>query len=179
MMLSFKGIVCLGYFHPIVMAALVSISVTLATIPVMEIETGFIDLVLARPIARHWIVTRSILVALLSTGLVLTAMALGTFLGLNAFGVKAATWPSAGLIGRIAVNLGLLMLSWSATAMAIGCAVKRRGAAGAIGGLLALTAFLTDYVSRSWKPLQWVAWLSPFRYYAPFDLVMGEPVAWK
>src|ERR1035438_6500099 len=65
--LTFKGIVCLGYFHPVVMGALVSVALTLATIPVMEIETGFIDLVLARPVARHWIVTRSILVALIST----------------------------------------------------------------------------------------------------------------
>ena len=67
--LTFKGIVCLGYSHPVVMGALVSVCVTLATIPVMEIETGFIDLLLARPLARHWIVTRSILVALISTGL--------------------------------------------------------------------------------------------------------------
>jgi hypothetical protein len=42
-----------------VMGALVSVSLTLATVPVMEIETGFIDLVLAWPVARHWIVTRS------------------------------------------------------------------------------------------------------------------------
>ena len=32
MFLTFKGIVCLGYFHPVVMGALVSVSVTLATI---------------------------------------------------------------------------------------------------------------------------------------------------
>src|ERR1051325_8447534 len=35
--LSFRGMVCLGYFHPVVMGALVSVSVTIATIPVMEI----------------------------------------------------------------------------------------------------------------------------------------------
>src|SRR5437763_12786862 len=108
MMLSFKGIVCLGYFHPIVMAALVSISLTLATIPVMEIENGFIDLVLARPVARHWIVTRSILVALISTIYLLAMMAIGTWIGLNNFAVNAAGWPAAGLIGSLAINLGLL-----------------------------------------------------------------------
>ncbi len=31
MFLTFKGMVCLGYFHPVVMGALVSASVTLAT----------------------------------------------------------------------------------------------------------------------------------------------------
>ena len=110
MFLSFKGLVCLGYFHPIVMGALVSVSVTLATIPVMEIETGFIDLVLARPVARHWIVTRSIAVSLISTVYLLAMMALGTWIGLSNFAAKDAGWPSVALVGSLAINLGFLML---------------------------------------------------------------------
>lgn len=177
--LTFKGIVCLGYFHPVVMGALVSVSVTLATIPVMEIETGFIDLVLARPVARHWIVTRSIFAAVLSTVYLLGMMALGTWVGLSRFAAKSAGWPSSRLVGSLAINLGFLMLCWAAIAMAIACACRRRGSAGAIAGLLALTAYLTDYVGRAWKPADSVAWLSPFRYYTPFDLVMGSPVPAK
>ena len=177
--LTFKGIVCLGYSHPVVMGALVSVSVTLATIPVMEIETGFIDLGLARPLARHWIVTRSMLVALISTVYLLAMMALGTWIGLTNYAAKNAGWPSLGLIGSLAINLGLLMLCWAAIAMAIGCACRRRGSAGAIAGLLALTAYLTDYIGRAWKPAESVAWLSPFRYYTPFELVMGSALPVK
>src|SRR5580704_14757707 len=177
--LTFKGIVCLGYFHPVVMGALVYVSLTLATIPVMEIETGFIDLVLARPVARHWIVTRSILVALISTVYLLAMMVIGTWIGLNDFAAKNTGWPSASLIGSLAINLGLLMLCWSAIAMAIGCACRRRGSAGAIAGLLALTAYLADYIGRAWKPAESVAWLSPFRYYTPFELVMGSALPAK
>jgi ABC-2 type transport system permease protein len=177
--LTFKGIVCLGYIHPVVMGALVSVALTLATIPVLEIETGFIDLVLARPVARHWIVTRSILVALISTIYLVLMMAFGTWIGLNKFAAKNAGWPSAGLIGSLAINLELLMLCWAAIAMAIGCACRRRGSAGAIAGLLALTAYLTDYVGRAWKPAESLAWLSPFRYYTPFEIVMGSAVSAK
>ncbi len=179
MFLTFRGIVCLGYFHPVVMGALVSIAVTLATVPVMEIETGFIDLALARPVARHWIVTRSILVAVISTVYLLAMMALGTWIGLNEFAAKSAAWPSAKLVCSLAVNLGFLLLCWSAIAMAIGCACRRRGSAGAIAGLLALTAYLTDYVGRAWKPADSVAWLSPFRYYTPFELVTGSALPMK
>ena len=175
--LTFKGIVCLGYFHPVVMGALVAVSLTLATIPVLEIENGFIDLVLARPLARHWIVTRSILVALISTVFLVAMMAIGTWVGLAEFAAKGAAWPSAGLIGSLAVNLELLILSWAAIAMAIGCACRRRGSAGAIVGLLALVAYLVDYIGRAWKPAESVAWLSPFRYYTPFDLVMGSALS--
>jgi ABC-2 type transport system permease protein len=177
--LTFKGIVCLGYFHPVVMGALVSISLMLGTIPVMEIETGFIDLVLARPVARHWIVTRSILVTLIATVFLLAMMAIGTWIGLNEVAAKDAAWPSANLIGSLAINLGFLMLCWAAIAMAIGCACRRRGSAGAIAGLLALAAYLTDYIARAWKPADSVAWLSPFRYYTPFELVMGSALSEK
>jgi len=179
MFLTFKGIVCLGYFHPIVMGALVSVSVALATTPVLEIESGFIDLVLARPLARHWIVTRSILVAVIATAYLLGMMALGTWLGLSRFAAKNAAWPSVKLVGSLAINLGFLMLCWAAIAMAIGCACRRRGSAGAIAGLLALTAYLTDYVGRAWKPADSIAWLSPFRYYTPFQFVMGGDVPAK
>jgi energy-coupling factor transporter ATP-binding protein EcfA2 len=83
------------YFHPVVMGALVSVSLTLSTIPVMEIETGFIDLVPVRPVTRHWIVTRSILLALIFTVYLLAMMALGTWIGLRYFAAKGAGWPSA------------------------------------------------------------------------------------
>jgi hypothetical protein len=45
--------------------------------------------------------------------------------------------------------------------------------------LLALTAYLTDYIGRAWKPADSVAWLSPFRYYTPFELVMGSALSVK
>lgn len=177
--LSFKGIVCLGYFHPVVMGALITVVVTIATIPVMEIETGFIDLVLARAVGRHWIITRSTVVALISTVYLLAMLALGTWIGLNSFAVRNGAWPSVRLVGSLAVNLGFLMLCWASIAMAIGCVCKRRGSAGAIAGVLALTAYLTDYIGRAWKPAESVAWLSPFRYYTPFELVMDSPLPTK
>jgi ABC-2 type transport system permease protein len=175
--LTYSGMVSFGYFHPVVIGALISVSITLATIPVMEIENGFIDLILARPVARHWIVIRSILVALIAAVFLLAMMALGTWLGLKSFAPKNAVWPSARVVGLLAMNLGFLMLCWAAIAMAIGAVCRRRSSAGAIVGLLALIAYLTDYIGRAWKPADSVAWLSPFRYYAPFELVMGSPLS--
>ena len=45
--------------------------------------------------------------------------------------------------------------------------------ASAITGLLALAALLLDLTGRLWPPADHVAWLSPFRYFIPFDIVMG------
>src|SRR5207237_3873682 len=103
-------------------------------------------------------------------------MMLGTWIGLQTLAPKDAGWPSSALIGALVKNLGLLMLSWSGVAMAIGSASRRRSVAGALAGFLALATFLLDYVGRLWQPAESFAWLSPFRYYSPFELVMGNPV---
>jgi ABC-2 type transport system permease protein len=174
--LSFDGLVCVGYFHLAVMGSLVALSIALSTAPTSEIETGFMDLILARPLARHWIITRSILVLGVCTLALLAMMMGGTWAGLQMLAPKDVAWPASGLILSLAINLGLLMLCWGGVAMAIGSASRRRSVAGALAGLLALATFLMDYVARAWPPAESVAWLSPFRYYSPFELLMGSPL---
>ncbi|HEX9136383.1 MAG TPA: ABC transporter permease subunit [Nitrospirota bacterium] len=174
--LSFDGLVCVGYFHLAVMGSLVALSMALSTTLTSEIETGFMDLILARPLARHWIITRSILVTTVCTAVLLIMMMIGTWVGLKTLAPDDVAWPAPGLILSLAANLGLLMLCWSGIAMAIGSAARRRSVAGSLAGLLALTLFLLDYVARAWPPAESVAWLSPFRYYSPFDLLMGSPL---
>jgi len=171
--------VCRGYFHLPVMGTMVALSVALAPIPTSEIEAAFIDLILSRPLARHWIRTRTSIAMTLATAVLLSMMMAGTWTGLEALAPKSVKWPSVKLILSLAINLGLLMLCWSGVAMAIGSASRRRSVAGAFAGLLALATFLLDYVGRLWQPAESVAWLSPFRYYSPFELVMGNPLPSK
>jgi ABC-2 type transport system permease protein len=177
--MSFAGIVCAGYFHVVVLAALVGLIIALALIPVSEIESGFVDLILSRPIARHWIMTRTIATVIVSIVILLALMMTGTWAGLELLAPRGVTWPSTKLILSLAINLGALLLCWGGVAMAIGSASRRRSVAAALSGLLALVAFLLDYVGRLWHPAESVAWLSPFRYYTPFDLVMGNALPWQ
>lgn len=178
-LMSFSGIVCAGYFHLAVMGSLVGLSIALGTMPTSEIEIGFMDLILSRSLARSWIITRSIVVMLICTVAVVGMMMIGTWAGLNWLADKGASWPSSKLIVSLAVNLAVLMISWNAIAMAIGAAARRRGVAGGLAGLLALAMFLLDYVARAWEPAERVAWLSPFRYYSPFELLMGSALSAK
>jgi beta-exotoxin I transport system permease protein len=174
--MSFSGIVCLGYFQFAVMGALIGVAITLATTPASEVESGFMDLILARPLSRHWVITRTIVLTTLVLAFLLALMVGGTWAGLQMFAPRTVPWPSAKLVHSLAVNLGMLALCWGGVAMAIGAASSRRSIAGGSAGLLALTAFLLDYVGRLWQPAQSVAWLSPFRYYNPFELIMGNPL---
>jgi ABC-2 type transport system permease protein len=179
MFLSFAGIVCLGYFHVAVIGALVGLLIAVATVPASEVESGFMDLILSHPLARHWIITRSIVAAIVSIGLVLGLMLLGTWIGLAALAPRGVAWPSPHLVGSLALNLGLLMLAWSGVALAVASAARRRSVAGAVAGVLALATFLLDYVGRLWSPAESLAWLSPFRYFSPLYLIVGGTLPLK
>jgi ABC-2 type transport system permease protein len=177
--MSFPGIVCVGYFHLSVMGSLIALSIVLATAPASEIETGFMDLILSRPLARHWIITRTVLVVLVCIVVLLAMMLAGTWIGLNTVAPADARRPSPALVLSLAANLALLMLCWSGIAMAIGSAARRRSMAGGLAGVIALATFLLDYIARAWQPAESVAWLSPFRYFNPFQLLDGNTLPVK
>ena len=174
--ISFHGMVCQGYFHPLVQGATVALAIAVGTMPTAEIESGFMDLILSRPLARHWIITRSLIVLILCMAAIIGLMLAGTWTGLVVFGPKAVAWPTLRLIGSFAVNLAFLMFAWGGVAMAFGAVSRRRGVAGTSAGLLALVMFLLDFAAQAWSPAQAVAWLSPFYYYNVLGLIMGVPL---
>lgn len=173
--MSFNGIVNGVYFDSGYMVALLALTIALATLPASEIETGFADLVLARPLSRHWLITRAIALVLFSILLMLLMIMAGTWVGLALFAPPDASGPSARQTGALALNLGLLMLCWGSVAMAFGAAC-RRGVASATTSLLAFAALLVEYFQPFWAPLQWIDVLSPFHYFDAFHLIMGEPL---
>ncbi len=59
--------------------------------------------------------------------------------------------------------------------MAFGAAC-RRGVAATATSLIAFAALILDWAHRLWPPLDVVAWLSPFNYFQPYELVAGEPL---
>jgi ABC-2 type transport system permease protein len=170
--MSFGGIVCLGYFDLGIVIALVALTIALATVPASEVETGFADLILARPLRRHWLITRTIILTCLGIAMMLGVMMAGTWAGLSMFAPANAAWPSARTVLSLATDLGLLLLCWAGVAMAF-ASICRRSVASAVTGILALVSLLLDLTGRLWPPTEKVAWLSPFRYFIPFDLVMG------
>lgn len=177
--LSFAGIVSLGYFDPPVLVASIGLTITIATRIAFEVESGFLDVVLARPIARHWIVTRAIAVTMIAITVVVLFMMTGTALAVRYIAPPTAALPTAGLILRLAANLWLQCVAWSAISLALAAPARRRGVAAGFAGVLALVAFLLDYIARLWNAAKAVSWLSPFAYFKPLELVMGDPLPWR
>jgi ABC-type transport system involved in multi-copper enzyme maturation permease subunit len=174
--MSFGGIVSLGYFHPIVITALVGLMIAIATEPAGEIETRFVDLALSRPITRHDAMTRSVVVLVGAGSLMLLLMLAGTLTGLTCCTPPGADRPPAALFLSLAASLAAVMTAWSGVALAIAASAKRRAVAGTTAGLCALAAYLLDYLGRAWEPAQALSVISPFHYFETMPLVMGQPL---
>jgi ABC-type transport system involved in multi-copper enzyme maturation permease subunit len=172
--MSFSGIVALGYFHPVVIIALVGLMIAIATEPAGEIEMRFVDLTLARPVSRQETVTRTLLVLVVAGCAMLGLMVAGTWTGLACCAPIDAERPSFGTIVSLAITLATIMMSWAGVALAIAVMARRRSVAGAVAGVLALGAYLLDYLGRAWEPAAGVSRLSPFHYFEPMTLVMGQ-----
>jgi hypothetical protein len=175
-MMSFSGIMALGYYHVAIVAVLVGLVVGVATEPAAEIEVGFADLVLSRSVARAAVMTRSAVLVVVCPALVIAGMATGSFIGLWLAVPGGANRPAASLVPSLAFSLWALLACWGGVSLAIGALARRRMVAGSIAGSLAAALMLVDYLSRVWKPLGELARLSPFHYYNPLELVTGKPL---
>jgi ABC-2 type transport system permease protein len=74
------------------------------------------------------------------------------------------------------LNLWALLMAWGGITMAVASAGRRRSASASGVAIAALVAALVDYLARAWAPIRPIAWLSPFHYYSPLDIVMGAPL---
>lgn len=172
-MLSFGGVVCLGYFHLAVVGALVALAVALGTESAAEIEGRFVDFVMARPVHRHWPITRSLILLVAGTSIPILLMRTGTWVGLEWVAPAEAKTAALRTSGLLAWNLAVVTFCWGTVGLAVASFARRRGAAGAITGVLALSTYLLDYVARIWSPAQWTGRFSPFRYYSALDIVVS------
>jgi ABC-2 type transport system permease protein len=178
MLASFAGMVTFGYFHPIVVLAVIQVGVYAATEPAGEVEWGLFDLELARPVRRSAIVARSLLVALGVTTATVFAMATGTWGGLWLLAPAGAKWPDPQRVLSLAAHLLLLSWVFAAAGLAAGAVARRRGSA--FGVVLVATVFLylTNLIADAWKPAAALRPYTPFHYYPGFAVANGTaPIA--
>ena len=174
--MSFSGVVSLGYFHPIVITSLVGLTIAIATETTGEIEMRFVDLILARPLWRQALVTRTVAVLCCAGTLMLTAMLAGSWIGLTCCIPADAERPSFVILGRLAIGLASVIVCWGGLSLLVGMVSRRRAVAASISGVVALAAYLLDYLGRAWDPAATLSTLSPFHYFEPMTLIVGQPL---
>ncbi len=174
--MSFSGIVALGYFHPIVIAAAIGVTIAIGSEPASEIEMRFVDLTLSRDLTRTALVTRTCLVFAIAAAWILGMMMAGTLTGLRCCAPPDVAAPRLATIASLAASLAALMACWAGVTLAVAAAARRRAVVGALVGVAALATFLLDYIARAWEPARGSGVLSPFHYFEPTALLLGAPL---
>jgi ABC-2 type transport system permease protein len=171
---SFAGAVTLGYFEPLPVMVVVLISVYVATEAAGEIESGLVDLLLARPLPRHSLLTRSFLTIVVVTLSLMLAMGLATWAGLTWLAPDGERWPSATDVGMLMIHLIALAWCFGALTLAgVGWA-KRRGAIFALVGISVVALYLLDTLEDAWRPLRTIMVFSPFHYFPGSAVLEGS-----
>ena len=172
---SFKGTVTFGYFHPVIMIMVSVLAIYIATEPAYDVESGLVDLVLARSIPRHRLMTRSLLLFTAVTLAAGLSMACGTWIGLHSFASRASDWPSPRIVGLLLAHLVSVGWCFGALGLAVAAGARRWSAAFASVTLGAVALYLVELLAIGWEPARTVAWISPFRYYPALPIVAGDP----
>jgi ABC-type transport system involved in multi-copper enzyme maturation permease subunit len=179
LLVTFKGTVAFGYFHPVVVVLVSVLAIYFATEPAHEVESGLVDLVLARAVPRHVVLTRSILLAAGAVIVAVTLMALGTRLGLRVFASPAFDAPSAATTARMLGHLAGVALCFGGFALAIAAGARRWSTAFTTSALAAVVLYLVDFLAIGWPPMRAIAWISPFHYYPALSILAGTAPAWR
>ena len=168
---TFKGSVAFGYFHPVIVCAVSLIAIYIATEPAHDVESGLVDLVLARAVPRHRLLTRSLLLAMGASAGLTAWMLLGTYVGLRTLAPEFA-WPSFALLSLLAIHLVAVAWCCAAIGLLAAASAKRWTTAFTIGAAVVIVGYLVDFLAIGWRPARVIAWAFPFNYY-PALLIVG------
>ena len=175
---SFAGSVALGFFHPVVMMALSCAAIYVASEPAGEVEHGLVDLIVARPISRYMIVTRSAIVYAGAAGAIVTLMFVANETAVRLMAPSGVTLIARARLLWVAANLLAVVWCLGAGGLLFGVSARRRGAAAGTMALIAVFLYLLHFAAAAWARLRPAARISPFHYYESMPTLLGisQPV---
>ena len=170
---SFAGMTALGFFEPLVIMLLVQFAIYAATEPAGDVDSRLVDLIVARPVPRHWVISRSLVVLCVCTTVPPLVMVGGLFGALALLAPAGAAWPRIPTILLLAMYLTVLSWSVGAAGLAVAARARRRGAALGIIGVSAVALYLVEIVGEAWPAASWMTKISPFHYFHGAEILGG------
>jgi len=179
LLVTFKGTVALGYFHPVVSVLISVLAVYFVTEPAHEVESGLVDITLARSVPRHIVVTRSLLLAFGAVMAAAVLMTAGTRLGLRLFASPEFDAPSVRASVSMLVHLVSVALCFGGFGLFVATGARRWSTAFTAVGFTVVIMYLVDFLAIGWPPMRTIAWISPFHYYPALSILSREAPDWR
>lgn len=164
----------IAWSHPVLLAILWAHGIICCTrMPAGEVDKGTIDVVLGLPVSR-WQLYVSETVVWLGSAAVVLAMALaGSLIGMRL--APPEMRPELSRLLIVIANLFLLYASVAGMAWLMSSLSDRRGRAVTVVLIVAVSAFLLNYLALLWPAAKRVQFLSILHYYRPvFPLRDGK-----
>jgi hypothetical protein len=170
---SFGGLVAFGFFHPVVIIALTFSGIYLASELAGEVEDGLVDIVVARPVPRRLMVTRSALVTSGATTAVVASMLVANRAAVAWLAPPGVPAPLTSRLMWVALNLLAVVWCFAAASLALAAHARRRAFAAGVIGLAMVCLYLLQFAAAAWAPARPLARISPFHYYEGMRTVLG------
>lgn len=175
---SFLGLSAFALFHPVTVLATAEAAVFLATEPAAEIEAGLVDLVLARPVPRSTIVTRTLVLTCATTLLFVVVMVSCGRLALYGFAPRGTPWPPLRMVLTMGLNLMVVAWCFGGAAVLTATLVRRRSTALGIAGLAVVALYLLHLLAEMWSRARGLRFLTPYHYYNAPYILAGHMDRW-
>jgi ABC-type transport system involved in multi-copper enzyme maturation permease subunit len=160
-----------GYLHPVALTIQGALVISMASAPVRDIEDGWAELVLSRPLAPwRWVLAQAAALAI-----ALAVVDLGGFLGglVAISSVDALGGISPGALALVSLGGYLCFLAVGGLALAVGGLVRSGARAVGVAAGLVVVMYAVDYLAEIWTIAEPLGPLSVFHYYDP-GVILGD-----
>ena len=172
-LMSFAGMTTLAYWDPPIRLLVVQFAIYIASEPAADVEGGLVDLILARPVPRHRVIGRSLLLMTALLVVLVAAMGASTWAALWLWAPQGVVWPERRIVLLMMVHLAALAWCFGCMALAAAAMVRRRAAAIGLVSLLSVSLFLIDILAEFSPTFAPYGWLTPFHYFHGSGILRG------
>jgi ABC-type transport system involved in multi-copper enzyme maturation permease subunit len=173
-LMSFHGMVSIAFIEPLIVILIVQFTIYIASEPAGDVESGLVDLILARAVPRARLVTRSLIAMSVAAAWFPVLIAICLRATLEWIAPRQIAWPSAVMIGRLMAELAALAWCFGGLGLAAAAWSRRRGSVQALVGVSAVALYLVEMIASAWLRARWAGWLSPFHYYGASAILAGR-----
>ncbi len=172
-----QDMMSIAYVHPLTQTILCIWAVGRAAGALAgELDRGTMELLLAQPIRRGQIVLAHFAVDLIVIPLLACAMGLGTYAGINFFGMTdpraASMYVDIWRFVPALVSVMALVFAVSGITMAVSAFGRQRGKVLGLAVLIALVQFLINVIGQLWTPMEPLRPFTAFYYFQPQGIIL-------
>ncbi len=171
---SFAGMTALVFFEPLVILLLVLFAVYIASEPASDVEDGLVDLILARPIRRHWIVTRSLLVMTMTTLTLVLVLAAANPASVALMAPDGVPGPSGKTVLNLSAHLFALTWCFGGLTLAVAGRLDRRSSVLGVLTIAVIALFLLKVLVEFSSRFEKFRWITPFDYFQGTQILLGK-----